>query len=115
MKERLRRASHPVTRAVLERMVRDEALHGHFAALFLDWISPDLDGAERGHLGRIAAAALAEIRAGLDAIASRAPDAHAAEHLHALGWMSLAVYREAALSAIEQEIVPLLTRYRLAG
>jgi hypothetical protein len=112
MKARLRRASHPVTRAVLGRLVRDEAQHGRFAELFLDWSAPGFDAAERARLGRIAAAALTEIHAGLDALAD-APDPHAPEHLHALGWMSLEAHRQTALLAIERDITPLLARYGL--
>jgi hypothetical protein len=109
MAERLRRASHPVSRAVLERLVRDEALHGRFAALFLDWL--DLTPAERSRLRRVAEEALGALRAELDARLPPDPDA---EHRHALGWISREAHRETALRALEEDIVPLLGRYGLA-
>jgi hypothetical protein len=99
---------------VLGRLVRDDAQLGSFAALFLDWIAPDLDAAERARLGELAAAALAQIHAGLDALID-APDPHAPEHLHALGWMSLEAHRQTALLAIERDVAPLLARYGLSG
>src|SRR5690606_8411234 len=53
-------AAHPLTRAVLERIVKDEAPHGRFGFLYLEWLADELDGAERD---RLAGVALAMLRA----------------------------------------------------
>src|SRR5262245_57505599 len=57
-----REATHPRVKLVLRRIITDEAAHGQFGWLFLDWARPALDGAARAHLGRVAAAAIADLR-----------------------------------------------------
>src|SRR5258708_2688408 len=47
-------ARHPLARAVLGRIVRDEAAHGTFGFTFLDWALPSLAEPDRRHLGRAA-------------------------------------------------------------
>src|SRR5579859_1318385 len=45
-------AQHPLPRAVLGRIVRDEALHGTFGFAFLDWAVPELTDEECVYLGQ---------------------------------------------------------------
>src|SRR5262245_26588179 len=45
-----RAATHPLVRAVLWRIVKDEAAHGRFGFFFLDWALDLLDDAGRAHL-----------------------------------------------------------------
>src|SRR6185295_2857163 len=44
-------ARHPLPRAVLGRIVKDEAAHGTFGYLFLDWAEPQLSREDRRLLG----------------------------------------------------------------
>src|SRR5262249_17464725 len=55
----MRSAAHPLTHAVLEVIVRDEAPHGRLGWLYLDWVAERMDDAERK---RLAAAALETLR-----------------------------------------------------
>jgi hypothetical protein len=52
-------SKEPLVRAVLGRIVKDEAAHGRFGYIYLDWILASLDSDERAHLQ---AAAADEIR-----------------------------------------------------
>jgi hypothetical protein len=54
------RVAHPLVRAVLSRILRDEALHSGFGWLYLDWCLGDglLDGGERKRLAAVARDAL---------------------------------------------------------
>jgi hypothetical protein len=45
-------AKHPLPRAVLGRIVRDEAAHGTFGFSFLDWALPQMNDQEIAHVGR---------------------------------------------------------------
>lgn len=47
-------AKHPLPRAVLGRIVKDEAAHGVFGFTVLDWAADQLDDADRAHLGTMA-------------------------------------------------------------
>lgn len=95
-----RSATHPVTRGVLARIVRDEAQHGPFGWDYLAWIGAELSPAERDRLGRAAARAIAE----LDPIwkplrpweDGRTMGGYPAGQANALGWMEGGAYREAA-------------------
>ena len=82
-------ARHPLARAVLHRIVRDEAAHGVFGFTFLDWAEPLLTEADRAHLGRAADRTIEATKAQWDAIAA-APRAES-EH-DALAWMHSEAY-----------------------
>ena len=45
-------AKHPLPRAILGRIVRDEAAHGTFGFSFLDWALPQMSEEEIAHVGR---------------------------------------------------------------
>jgi len=53
----MRTATHPLIRAVLARIVRDESPHARIGWLILDWTG---ERADRGRLGAVAAARLAD-------------------------------------------------------
>jgi hypothetical protein len=57
-----RGARHPLPRAVLARLVRDEAAHAAFGFSFLDWARPLLDEAATAELARHADLAIAALR-----------------------------------------------------
>jgi len=56
-----RAARHPLPRAVLGRIVKDEAAHGTFGFTFLDWAADLLTDADRAHLGAAADLAIAKV------------------------------------------------------
>src|SRR6516225_1341011 len=55
-------ARHPLPRAILGRIVRDEAAHGTFGFTFLDWALPQLAPDEIAHLGRAADLGIRAVR-----------------------------------------------------
>src|SRR5205823_960605 len=96
-----RAAVQPLIRAVLWRIVKDEAAHGRFGWLYLDWIGGQLDDGERAHLRAAAADEIDKIErtwaanfAGDDEPAG-APT---------LGWMERATYLRVALDAMEHAV-----------
>ncbi len=56
-------ARHPLPRAVLGRIVRDEAAHGTFGFVFLDWTLPRLGADDRAYRGRGADRTIAQVHA----------------------------------------------------
>lgn len=52
-------STHPLVRAVLRRLLRDEGPHARIGDWFFGWASDRLDDQERAHLGRVASAAVA--------------------------------------------------------
>jgi hypothetical protein len=94
-----RAAAHPLTRAVLDRIVRDEPPHEKLGWLVLEWAGDRLDAGARARLVDVA----------LDAVSDYAPDWHRAEtdshpfrpeDVAALGWMDPAGWRAAARRAV---------------
>jgi hypothetical protein len=104
-----RKARHPLTRAVLGRIVRDEAAHGTFGFTVLDWAGPDLTGADRAHLGRMADVAIDFLHRQWKELRSRPVSApHDGD---VLGWMQTEEYLAAANKALERDVrTPLLAR-----
>jgi hypothetical protein len=47
-------SEHPLPKAVMGRIVKDEAAHGKFGFTFLDWAEPRLGSAEKAALGKAA-------------------------------------------------------------
>ena len=84
----MRAATHPLVRAVLARIVRDESPHARIGWLVLDWAGERID---RVRLGGVATQRIAEY----------APLWH-----HADGW-----YRDTLLTALERDVIaPLRAR-----
>ena len=108
----LRAATHPVTRAVLTRIVRDEATHGHLGWMYLDWIGATLDRSERARLAAVAddtAGHLEELWARL-VTGTRAAGFDAAD-LNALGWMAPTVYVDLARKTMADAVFGRLRSY----
>lgn len=105
----LRAATHPLTRAVLSRIVADEAPHARFGWLYLDWLGDRLDREERVRLAQVAAAALEEL-APVWEVAEPATRFDAGE-VGALGWMEAGAYRRAARRAVRRNVVAPLRRH----
>jgi hypothetical protein len=94
-------STHPLVRAVLARIVRDEAPHGRLGWLYLGWVADRLDDAERQRLGEVALDALSALSYLWrdDASTTPPPD------IHELGWMERGAYARAARKAARQRVV----------
>jgi hypothetical protein len=102
-------AKHPLPRAVLGRIVKDEAAHGTFGFSFLDWALPQLDESEIAHVGRHADLAIAFIVKQWGAIRKRPP--RKAGPGDALAWMESAPYLALAEKSMREKVVePLRSR-----
>lgn len=109
-------ALHPLTKQVLQRIVHDEAPHGRFGFLYLDWVSDQLDAAERARLGGIAVDTIAQFAPLWQRLTSRVQDGitsegYSIEHVRELGWTESSLYATRARRAIEEEVVAPLAKY----
>lgn len=109
-------AAHPLTRAVLERIVKDEAPHGRLGWLFLDWAADLLSADEKARLSRAALAAIAMYSPLWQKLQSRVQDGVTTEgflvdHVHELGWMESQAYARTARATIREDVVKPLSRY----
>lgn len=94
-------ASHPLTRAVLARIARDEPAHARLGYLVLEWAAPRLDDALRARL----VAAAAEVAIDYAPTWRVLPESSdcgdfARADVHALGWMEPRRYRATARRAL---------------
>ncbi len=104
-------ARHPLPRAILGRIVRDEAAHGVFGFTFLDWALPRMGGADREHLGRVADSTIRVLRRQWEIMRARRTSAYDVTVGDALAWMQSDAYLEAAARALETRVRrPLLRR-----
>jgi hypothetical protein len=115
----MKSAAHPLTRAVLETIVEDEALHGRFGYLFLAWAEPDLTPSERDRLGRVASETLRTYAPLWQRLTSHVENGVTREgflltHVHELGWMESTAYRALALETIERAVRAPLSRFGIA-
>ena len=106
----MRAATHPLTRAVLEQIVRDESAHGRLGWLYLDWIGPRLDEAERRRLSRAAEDTAGGLRRVWERLRVR-PHRPLPAGYSDIGWMEPADYLDAARDALSNEIVAGLAQY----
>jgi hypothetical protein len=104
-------AAQPLTRAVLSRIVRDEALHGSFGWSYLDWASDRLSAQDRTYLSEVAARSVRgvlqnweELKRDLRTQPGGRPRAHA------LGWMQTRDYLTLAARSLEQKVIAPLVR-----
>ncbi|MCB9573928.1 MAG: ferritin-like domain-containing protein [Kofleriaceae bacterium] len=100
-----RAAAHPLTRAVLARIVRDERPHADLGWLVLDWCG---DRVDRARLGGVAARALASYAPlWQDGAGGDAPAAHRG----LAGWMTADGLRRTLRRAVAVDVVaPLAAR-----
>jgi hypothetical protein len=104
-------ARHPLPRAVLGRIVKDEAAHGVFGFLFLDWAADQLTDADRKHIGEAADRAIRAVYRQWDRL--RQLDVAESDQSagDALGWMRSAPYLALAAKSLEEKVrQPLLAR-----
>src|SRR5215472_11408634 len=104
-------ARHPLTKAVLGCIVKDEAAHGQFGWQFLDWATATdaLSEADRAHLASVASETIAELVASWDVIPARS--AAPVDDLNALGWMESAAYLALARRSLADQVLAPLRRF----
>jgi hypothetical protein len=103
-----RAARHPLPKAVLTRIVKDEAAHGVFGFTFLDWLDPLVGEAERAHLGREADRAILATKEQWRVIAEQPRPGELGD---ALAWMQTDEYLEVARRSMTRFVVaPLRAR-----
>lgn len=112
----MKSATHPLTRAVLTTIVKDEASHGRFGWLYLDHVSATLKPAERERLGRVARETLDQYRPLWERLTSRVQNGVTSEgfllaHVHELGWMESGAYASLARETVEREVIAPLARH----
>jgi hypothetical protein len=99
------RTTHPLPRAILGRIVKDEAAHGIFGWHFLDWALPLVDERGREMIAATATAAIGEIKKLWADVPSR-PRTN-----QALGWMQPNEYlRVAERSLLNRVLRPFAER-----
>lgn len=102
-------AKHPLPKAILGTIVRDEAAHGTFGFWFLDWALPRLSPGDRAELATSAERAISPIRRLWQSMDREQipPDSEA----HPLGWMQTEAYLETAHSSMQENVLaPLRAR-----
>jgi hypothetical protein len=101
--------THPLPKAVLSRIVRDEAAHGIVGFTFLDWALPLMDESERALLNVSAREGIAGVEQ-LWADIRRSPRAPPT-HARLLGWMETEPYLELAARSLDSRVIaPLRAR-----
>lgn len=100
----LRATRQPLARAVLQRIVRDEARHARFGWDYLDWVAPLLGPGERAQLAARVTSELAALAPLTDAPRPAAPAS-------GLGWMPSDRWRVVVRDAIATRLLrPLAAR-----
>ena len=98
-----RRTTHPLPRAVLGRIVRDEAAHGVYGWTFLDWALPLLPPEGKEVIRSTAAAAVREVHRLWEDIEQRPTMPEEAGH--ALGWLGPTEYLALARRSMDRKVL----------
>jgi hypothetical protein len=104
-------AGQVLTRAVLTRIVRDEALHGSFGWAYLDWARERLTQADLAQLSRLAARSIRGLLRNWDELKRELASAGGRPRAHALGWMQTHDYLLLAARSLERKVLEPLARY----
>jgi hypothetical protein len=96
-------ARHPLPRAVLGRIVKDEAAHGTFGFAFLDWAADKLTEADLTHLSRHARMATDAIERQWEDIAKRPKRGQ--NEGDALAWMESGAYLALARKSMDEKVL----------
>jgi hypothetical protein len=103
-------ASHPLPRAIHDRILADEAHHRRLGALYFDWAGEMLDEAECARLARVAVSALE----GIASYWRRPPspvkngmtrEGWRVEDIHALGWLESERFVALARKVVAEDIL----------
>ncbi len=106
-----RAAKHPLPRAVLGRIVRDEAAHGTFGFTFLDWAGTRYTEADRAFLGARADRTIRAVYKQWAHIKKNRKGTWDSTAGDALAWMESDAYMELAVASLETKVrAPLRAR-----
>lgn len=96
-------AEQALPRAVLGRIVKDEAAHGVFGFWFLDWAAPHLTPSNRAYLAERANHAIDDVGAIWRRVASQTPRKKVPGD--ALAWMETGAYLELAQRSLRELVI----------
>ena len=103
--------THPLTRGVLGWIVKDEAAHGEFGWMFLDWADDQLTDADRAHLRAVAAEAIEDMERSWAQVERRSADAALGAEL---GWLAPRAYVALGRRAMQEKVLAPLKERGLA-
>ena len=104
-------ARHPLPRAVLGRIVKDEAAHGVFGFTVLDWADDQLTEDDRAHLGRMADLGIDFLYRQWEDLAKRPKSKpHDGDVLQ---WMQTDDYLALAYKSLERDVITPLRARRI--
>src|SRR5499427_255262 len=104
-------ARHPLPRAVLGRIVKDEAAHGTFGFTFLDWAEDRLSDEDRAYLGRQGDRAIRAVYKQWAHIKKTRLGLYDEAAGDALAWMQSDAYLALAARSLEEKVkAPLRAR-----
>lgn len=109
-------ATHPLTKAVLERIVKDEAPHGRLGFLYLEWLDDRLDASEKTRLAGVTVETIASLAPLWQRLQSRVTDGittegYRLEHIRELGWTESSLYKVRARKAVEDDVLAPLSKF----
>lgn len=96
-------AKHPLPKAVLGRIVKDEAAHGVFGFTFLDWAVPRLSEADKVRLGASADLSIRFLYAQWVELQARRDEPRLADDV--LGWMQTGDYLKLACRSMQSLVI----------
>jgi hypothetical protein len=102
----MKETTHPLVRAVYQRILRDEARHRRFGSLYFEWAAERLDDRERERLGLVALSALAAYAPIWRKVARMGETPWKPSEIHELGWIEPSRYVPLAQGAVRDHIVP---------
>lgn len=106
-----RAATHPLVRSVLGRIVKDEAAHGEFGFMFLDWAADRLTRSDRSLLGEVASETVHGLVERWEQVKRHASQDSRTAAVHALGWMETEAYLSLARGSLQSCVIdPLRAR-----
>jgi hypothetical protein len=104
-----RSATHPLIKSVLGHIVKDEAAHGRFGWMFLDWASEALGPEERAHLSAVARDEIGKLETNWQAAVKQGATGDS------LGWMDASTYLPLARRSLAVEVCEPLAARGLLG
>jgi hypothetical protein len=105
-------ANQPLTRAVLSRIVRDEAMHGSFGWSYLEWAKDYLSSEELDRLSHLSARSIRGVLANWEYLRRELMENKTQRpKAHALGWMQTRDYLTLAAISIERKVLQPLARF----
>jgi hypothetical protein len=103
-------ASHPLPRAVFDRILADESRHRRFSALYFEWAGERLDDAERARLAGVATRVMGTLSTfwrvtPTPIVDGKTKDGWRLEDLHALGWLESAKMTVLARDVVRRHVL----------